>query len=72
MQNTLGTSDSAFIMGLLTQLAHETGAEIQEGDLNFGVSFIKGIEPRDQVESTPAARVVTVHMAMMKSVKTYR
>jgi hypothetical protein len=35
-------------------------------DLNFMLSFIKGIEPRDQLESTLAAQMAAVHMAMMK------
>ena len=69
MQNALGTSDVAFMVGLLTQLARATGAEVQEADLNFMVSFINGIEPRDQVKSTLAAQMATVHMAMMKSIQ---
>ena len=55
--------------GLLTQLARATGTKIHEADLNFMVSFINGIEPRDQVESTLAAQMATVHMAMMKSMQ---
>jgi hypothetical protein len=69
MQNALGTSDLAFMLGLLTQLARATGEKANEGDLNFMVSFINGIEPRDQVESTLAAQMATVHMAMMKSIE---
>jgi hypothetical protein len=69
MQNALGTSDLAFMAGLLTQLARATGTQIHEADLNFMVSFINGIEPRDQVESTLAAQMATVHMAMMKSMQ---
>jgi hypothetical protein len=69
MQNALGTSDLAFMAGLLTQLARTTGTQIHEADLNFMVSFINGIEPRDQVESTLAAQMATVHMAMMKSMQ---
>lgn len=69
MQNALGTSDRAFMVGLLTQLARATGAKVHEADLNFLVSFINGIEPRDQVESTLAAQMATVHVAMMKSIQ---
>jgi hypothetical protein len=69
MQNALGTSDRAFMVGLLTQLGRATGAKVHEADLNFMVSFINGIEPRDQVESTLAAQMATVHMAMMKSIQ---
>ncbi len=67
MQNALGTLDSAFMLGLVDQLAKATsgGSRIDEDELNFMVSFIKGIEPRDQVESLLAAQMVTIHMAMM-------
>jgi hypothetical protein len=69
MQNALGASDRAFMMGLLTQLAKATGAEIKEQDLNFMVSFINEIEPRDHVESALAAQMATVHLAMMSSME---
>jgi hypothetical protein len=69
MENAFGTSDLAFLEGMVNQLARATGAKILEHDLNFMVSFINGIGPRDQVESTLAAQMVTVHMAVMKSVR---
>jgi hypothetical protein len=69
MQNALGTSDLAFVVGLLTQLAKAAGKKVNEEDLNFMVSIINGIEPRDQVESTLAAQMAAVHMAMMKSIQ---
>jgi hypothetical protein len=69
MQNALGASDDAFMMGLLSQLAKATGAEIKEADLNFMVSFINEIEPRDHVESALAAQMATVHLAMMSSME---
>jgi hypothetical protein len=69
MQNALGTSDRSFMVGLLTQLARATGTKVNVEDLNFMVSFINGIEPRDQVESILAAQMATVHMAMMKSIE---
>jgi hypothetical protein len=68
MQNALGTSDSDFTTGLLDQLAKATsaGATVRESDLNFMVSVIKGIEPRDQMESLLAAQMAAVHMTMMR------
>jgi hypothetical protein len=33
------------------------------------VSFIKGIEPRDQLESTLAAQMAAVHMALMRFIQ---
>jgi hypothetical protein len=71
MQNALGTLDVAFMSGLLTQLAHATsgGPSVDEDDLNFMVSVIKGIEPRDQVEAMLAAQMAGIHMAMMRFIR---
>jgi hypothetical protein len=71
MMNALGTLDHAFSLGLLTQLSKATsgGANINEADLNFMVSVIKGIEPRDQVESMLAAQMAAVHMAMLRFIQ---
>ena len=71
MQNALGTLDHAFMLGLLTQLSKATsgGQNIDEADLNFMVSVIKGIEPRDQVKSMLAAQMAAVHMAMLRFIE---
>jgi hypothetical protein len=71
VQNAFGSLDSAFVHGLLRQLAQATsgGSKINENELNFMVSFIKGIEPRDQIESTLAAQMAAVHMAFMKFIQ---
>jgi hypothetical protein len=67
VQTALGTVDRAFMSGLLRQLvgASSAGTEIDETDLNFMVSVIKGIEPRDQMESMLAAQMAAIHMAAM-------
>jgi hypothetical protein len=69
MQNALGTLDAPFTSGLLKQLAGAAldGTTIDEADLNFMVSVIKGIEPRDQVEAMLAAQMAGIQMAMMRS-----
>jgi hypothetical protein len=68
MQNALGTVDDAFMHGLLDQLAGASsgGSEVDEAALNFMVSVIKGIEPRDQLESMLGAQMAAIHMATMK------
>ena len=38
--------------------------------LNFMLSVVKGIEPRDQIEAMLAAQMAAVHMAAMKSART--
>jgi hypothetical protein len=68
LQNALGSLDGGFTLGLLQQMARANQREgkTDEIDLNFMLSFIKGIEPRDQIESTLAAQMAAVHMEMMR------
>jgi hypothetical protein len=71
IQNALGTLDAPFMYGLLNQLAVATsgGPTIDQDELNFMVSVIKGIEPRDQVEAMLAAQMAGIHMATMRFIK---
>jgi hypothetical protein len=67
LMEAIGTSDFDFLDGLLTHLA---GAVLQKGEasekkLNFLLSVVKGIEPRDQVEAMLAAQMATTHTAIM-------
>ncbi len=63
----LGTADLDFLSGLLSQLtnAGAPGREASEGALNFMLSLVKGVKPRDEVEAMLAAQMAAVHMAMM-------
>jgi hypothetical protein len=63
----VGSIDPDFLDGLLKQLANvgALGASIDEDGLNFMLSIVKGIEPRDQVEAMLAAQMAAVHNATM-------
>jgi hypothetical protein len=63
----LGTSDLDFLNGLLRQLTNVSspGERIDERGLNFMLSVVKGIQPRDQVEAMLAAQMAAVHRATM-------
>jgi hypothetical protein len=65
--NTFGSTDREFCAGMMRQLvnANATGEKIDEGGLNYMVSIINGIEPRDQVEAMLAAQMAAVHVASM-------
>jgi hypothetical protein len=56
-----------FFNGLVDQLARATadGAEVNEKGINFMLSIIKDIEPRDQLEAMLAAQMAAVHIATM-------
>ena len=65
--SALATTDANFLDGILDQLANvgSQGREIDERGVNFMLSIIKGIEPRDQVETMLAAQMAAVHMSTM-------
>jgi hypothetical protein len=67
LMEALGTSDLNFVTGLLMQLANAgtQGQEVDEGGLNFMLSVVKGVEPKDQVEAMLAAQMAAVHVATM-------
>ena len=63
----LGTADPAFLDGLLGQLLN-AGTQGQKADsksLNYVISLVRGIEPRDELEAMLAAQMAAVHMAIM-------
>jgi hypothetical protein len=45
--------------------ANRHGQDIDERGLNFMLSVIKGIEPRDQLDAMLAAQMAVVHVATM-------
>jgi hypothetical protein len=57
LMDALGTTDMDFFNGLVEQIARATshGAELSEKRMNFMLSIIKDIEPRDQLEAMLAA-----------------
>ena len=66
-----GSKDQDFFNGLICQLGN-IGSEGQQGDergINFMLSVIKSIEPRDQVEAMLAAQMATTHVASMSSAR---
>jgi hypothetical protein len=65
----LGTSDGDFFTGIVEQLgdAASYGGKVDERALNFMLSVVKGIRPRDQVETMLAAQMAAVHVATMTS-----
>ena len=67
LMEAVGTSSVDFLQGLVSQLvnAGSKGAEPDERGINFMLSVVKGIGPKDQVEAMLAAQMAAVHMASM-------
>ena len=68
LMDALGTGDLDFYHGLLNQLMATAGSkegQVDERRLNFMLSVMKGVQPRDQLEAMLAAQMAAVHMATM-------
>jgi hypothetical protein len=67
LMEALGTTDPDFLDGILCQIANagSQGGKIDERRLNFMLSVVKGVKPRDQVEALLATQMAAVHAATM-------
>jgi hypothetical protein len=66
-RKTLGTVSVDFMNGLLRQLANagSHGRQIDEDALNFMLSVVTGIKPKDQLEAMLAVQMAAIHTATM-------
>lgn len=62
-----GTTDTDFLIGIVNQLgnAGSVGQKVDEQALNFLLSVVKGIQPKDQLETMLAAQMAAVHSLTM-------
>jgi hypothetical protein len=67
LMEAFGSADIEFVNGLLSQLANadSNGNKIEESRLNFLVSVVNGIGPKDTVEAMLAAQMAVVHVTSM-------
>ena len=67
LMEALATTDMDFMVGILTQLgnAGSVGEKVDEQALNFLLSVVKGIQPKDQLETMLAAQMAAVHSLTM-------
>jgi hypothetical protein len=66
LKKALGTTDDYFVQGIIRQLIRLTpDSRIVEDQLNFMLSFIKDINPRNQLEAMLGTQMATVHVATM-------
>jgi hypothetical protein len=63
----IGVYDEDFLLGLIKQLGNAISQKplVDERDINFMLSTIRGVQPRDQLEVMLAAQMAAVHMATM-------
>ena len=67
LMEAVGTSSMDFLSPFITQLnsVSSKGSAVDEHELNFMLSVVKGIEPKDEIEAMLAAQMAAVHMATM-------
>ena len=67
LKEALGTVSDDFMNGLLSQLANagSHGRQIDENALNFMLSVVTGIKPKDQLEAMLTAQMAAIHTATM-------
>ncbi len=67
LTEALGTADLDFVNGLLKQLANAASQAHQadESRINFLLSVVKGVKPKDRLEAMLAAQMGAIHMATM-------
>jgi LmbE family N-acetylglucosaminyl deacetylase len=67
LMNALGTASLPFMNGLLNQITNvaSQGSEPDEASINFVLSVVDGIEPRDEIEAMLASQMAAVHLATM-------
>ena len=65
--DALATSDENFLDGIIKQLAWvgTKGSPVAADALNFMLAMVKGLEPRDQIETMLAAQIAAVHNSTM-------
>jgi hypothetical protein len=66
LMQAIGTTDVDFFAGFVGQLATAGGGELNEQPLNFMLSIVKGIKPRNQEEAMLAAQMAATHTAIMR------
>jgi hypothetical protein len=71
LADTFGSGDYEIAAGLLTQLtdASRTGKDPTRRELNFMLSVVRGINPRDETEALLATQMAAVHNATMVSAR---
>jgi hypothetical protein len=66
LMQALGTTDTDFLSGILHQLSDvpREGPDLED-KLNFMLAIVRGLKPKDQLETMLGAQMAAVHLATM-------
>jgi hypothetical protein len=66
LADAFGTADDELASGLLTQLVHASQPDkLPTQELNFMLSLVRGINPKDETEALLAVQMAAIHNATM-------
>jgi hypothetical protein len=68
LAEALGTDDVEFLAGALNSLGMvaQDGNRLDEGRFNYALSMVRGLQPKDQIESTLAVQMAAIHFATVR------
>jgi hypothetical protein len=69
LHEATGCESSAFLTGTLDSIGSisRTGQAVDEAKMNYAITFVAGLQPRDQIETTLGVQMAAIHLATMKT-----
>ncbi|UVK39928.1 hypothetical protein LHFGNBLO_001343 [Mesorhizobium sp. AR10] len=69
LAEAVGADTGTFLAGTLDSLAKaaQVGNVVREGDMNYALSMVCGLRPKDQIEATLGVQMAAIHMATMNA-----
>ncbi|WP_419694926.1 hypothetical protein ACN2CC_32690 [Mesorhizobium muleiense] len=69
LAEAVGADSGTFLAGTLDSLAKiaQVGSVVREGDMNYALSMVCGLRPKDQIEATLGVQMAAIHMATMNA-----
>ncbi|WP_051505511.1 hypothetical protein [Mesorhizobium sp. WSM2561] len=68
LAEAVGADNGTFLAGTLDSLAKvaQVGS-VREGEMNYALSMVCGLRPKDQIEATLGVQMAAIHMATMNA-----
>lgn len=69
LAEAMAADSGVFLEGTLDSLAKiaQVGSVVREGEMNYALSMVCGLRPKDQIEATLGVQMAAIHMATMNA-----
>lgn len=69
LAEAVGADSGTFLAGTLDSLAKvaQVGSAVLEGEMNYALSMVCGLRPKDQIEATLGVQMAAIHLATMNT-----